>query len=1110
MRRNPWEASSHLYKPMLLAVVLTVGPALVIPSTASAQAVTGTLLGNVTDTSGAAVPGATVTATEVQTNISRTAVSNEAGYFIFASLQNGTYAVDAELTGFKKVVRQNIKVDVNTTIRVDLKLEVGQLTEAVTVSAETPMLQTDRTDTGRILESKMVSEMPLTFNRNFQSLLIVVPGSTRPHREHSAFFNSQDSLAVEINGQPRQANNTLIEGLDNNHKTGLLQVIIPAADALETVSISTSNYDAEFGRSGGAVTNVTLKSGTNDLKGSVFFFGNTDATNASDYFTHLKAPTTFANGGFTLGGPIVRNKLFFFGDYQRTLDNFGYVVRATVPTMAMRNGDFSAVSQRIYDPLTGDIGGTNRVAFANNQIPQDRISPIARRLMAFIPEPNIPGAPLGQNNYQKAQTREKTTDGFDIKLNHTLSQKDQMSYRASFMRPVVFDPGLYGIYGGPANGGFAGIGTNTSTSTAATWTRIFSAATVLDVRGGLNYYHNVTSTEGHGLTTSTEIGIPGANLDEYTSGLSQINIGGYSGPVLGFSASQPWDRSEKTWNVATTLTKLLNTHTVKFGGEWRNNVDVLLQTQDAGGPRGNFNFNASGTGLPSESGTLTGVANSFASFLLDWPNGVTRDLKVIDEPGTKHWATAAFIHDKWQAHSNVTVDLGLRWEYYNPLEGIEGKGTLANYDPGTNTIRVAGYGDTTNSVNVKRTFRNFAPRTGVSWRLNDRTVVRAGYGASAIPFPDNRYAFNFPVKQNYAGTVPNGFQRAGTMAAGFPVPVLLTIPSDGVIPVSGTGLLNSTFDVISPDLREGTLHSWNVAFQRQLPFLLTADIAYVGNRGVDLVMDVDTNASLVYGSGNNGRPQFGPFGRTGNSRTRTNLNKSEYNALQVKLDRRFRNGLMVTNSYTLSRSKDYVNENTGIGTPIDFELSWARSNFDRLHNYVLTSIYELPVGPGRRWLSDGLAGKVIGGWQVSGVFIAQSGTPLTIGGNGTLLNTPGNSAFANLNGEHRVLGGLGPGLLYFDPTVYSLPAPGTQGNLTRNSGPEGPGFWNLDMSLFKRFGMGGTRFAEVRVDAYNVTNSVRWGNPGTGFSTATGNTFGQITGTSGSQRSVRFGGRFVF
>jgi hypothetical protein len=1092
-----------------VALAIVLGVALIVPSIASAQAVTGTLLGNVTDSTGGAVPGATVVATETRTNISRTTTTNDAGYYILSSLQNGIYAVDAELQGFKKIVRQNVQVDVNTTIRVDLKLEVGQMTEAVTVSAETPVLQTDRTDTGRIIESKMVSEMPLTFNRNFQGLLVTVPGATRPHRDHSSFFNSQDSLSTEVNGQSRLANNTLIEGLDDNQKTGLLQVIIPAADALETVSVSTSNYDAEFGRSGGAITNVTLKSGTNNLKGSVFFFGNTDATNASDYFTHLKAPTKFVNGGFTLGGPIIRNKLFFFGDYQRTIDNFGYVVRATIPTMAMRNGDFSAVSQRIYDPLTGDVSGANRVAFANNQIPQDRISPIARKLLAFLPEPNIPGAPLGQNNYQKAQTREKTTDGFDVKVNYTASGKDQLSVRSSFMRPVLFDPGLFGQYGGAANGGFAGTGTNTSTSNAVNWTRVFSATTVLDVRGGLNYYHNVTVTEGDGLNTSTEVGIPGANLDAFTSGLSQINIGGYSGPVLGFSASQPWDRSEQTWNIASTLTRLLRSHTVKVGGEWRKNRDILLQTQDNGGSRGNFNFNASGTGLPSETATLSGVANSMASFLLDWPNGVTRDLKVIDQPGTRHWATAAFIQDKWQARSNVTVDLGLRWEYYNPLEGVEGKGTLANYDPATNTIHVAGYGNTTNAVNVKRTLTNFAPRTGISWRLGDKSVLRAGYGASTIPFPDNRYAFNFPVKQNYSGSAANGFQRAGSMAAGFPAPVLVSIPTDGIIPAAGA-ILNSTFDVISPDLREGTLHSWNVAFQRQLPFGLSADVAYVGSRGVHLVMDLDTNASLVYGAGNAGRPQFAAFNRTGTSRTRVNDNKSQYNALQVKLDRRFRNGLLITNSYTLGRSLDLANENTGINTPINYDLSWARSDTDRLHNYVLSSIYELPWGPGKKWMNDGVLGKLIGGWQLSGLFVVQSGQALTIGGNGTLLNTPGNSAYVNVNGEQKVLGGKGPGLLYFDPTVYSLPAAGVQGDMKRHSGPDGPGYWNLDGSLFKRFAIGGSRYAEFRIDAYNVTNSVRWGNPTTGFSTATGNTFGQITGTSGSQRSVRFGGRFAF
>lgn len=1090
------------------SIFLASALVIIAPAPAAAQAVSGALVGNVTDQSGLTLPGATVTITETATNISYNTTANEAGYYSFPSLKDGTYKVMGELAGFKKILRDGVIVSVNTTVRVDLKLEVGAIEESITVKAESPLLQTDRSDTGRLIESKMVTDLPLTFNRNFQSLLVTVPGATRPHREHSAFFNSQDSLSTEVNGQSRLANNTMIEGVDDNQKTGLLQVIIPAADALETVSVTTSNYDAEFGRSGGAITNVTLKSGTNMLKGTGFFFGNNEKTNAGDYFSHLKAPTKFVNGGFTLGGPIVRNKLFFFGDYQRTLDNFGYIVRVTVPTAAMRNGDFSAVSQHIYDPLTGDINGNNRAQFANNQIPLDRISPIAKQLLSFVPMPNIPGAALGQVNFQQAQTREKTTDGFDAKVNYTISNKDQMSYRVSFMRPVVFDPGLFGQYGGPANGGFAGTGTNKSYSTAATWTRVVSTKTVLDVRGGVNYYRNVTSTTGDGLTTSKDVGIPGANLDQYTSGLSNIGIGGYSDPILGFSASQPWDRWEKTWNVVGSLTKLMTKHTVKFGGEWRKNTDMLLQTQDAGGPRGRFAFNANGTGSPAESASLSGLANPLASFLLDWPSTVQRDLKVIDRPGTRHWAVASFIQDKWQVRSNVTVDLGLRWEFYKPLEGIDGKGTLANYNPATNQIEVAGYGSTSNSLNVKNYFKNFAPRTGVSWRLNELTVVRAGYGASAIPFPDNRFAFAFPIKQNYSGSAANNFQRQGSMATGFPSPVLANIPADGLITATGS-LLNSTYDVIPTGLHEGKLHSWNVAFQRQLPYGFTADIAYVGSRGVGLVADLDQNASLVYGSNNVGRPQFAAFNRTGASRARTNFGKSQYNGLQMKVDRRFMNGLLVTNSYTLGRSLDLAQENTGIGTPIDFDLSWARSDTDRLHNWVTSAVYELPWGPRKRWMSDSTLGKIVGGWQLSGLFVAQSGQALTIGGN-SQLNTPGNSAFVNLNGENKVLGALGPGLLYFDPSVYSLPTAGVQGNMKRHSGPDGPGFWELDASLFKKFGLGGSRYGEFRVDGYNVTNSVRWANPNTGFSTATGNNFGTITGTTGGQRTVRFGARIVF
>ena len=287
-------------------------------------------------------------------------------------------------------MREGVIVDVNTTIRVDLKLEVGNLQESITVTGESPVLQTDRTDTGRIIESKMVTDMPLTFNRNFQGMLVTVPGATRPHREHSAFFNSQDSLSTEVNGQSRLANNTMIEGVDDNQKTGLLQVIIPAADALETVSVTTSNYDAEFGRSGGAITNVTLKSGTNTFKGSGVLLrqqredqrrrlllapeGADQVRQRRLHARRSDRPATSCSSSATTSARSTTS---------------GYVVRTIVPTPAMRNGDFSAVSQHIYDPTTGDVGGTNRATFANNQIPADRISPIAKQLLAFIPLPNI-------------------------------------------------------------------------------------------------------------------------------------------------------------------------------------------------------------------------------------------------------------------------------------------------------------------------------------------------------------------------------------------------------------------------------------------------------------------------------------------------------------------------------------------------------------------------------------------------------------------------------------------------------------------------------------------------------------------------------------------------
>src|SRR5262245_22747885 len=367
------------------------------PSAASAQAVKGSLLGNVTDESGLALPGVNVTITEVNTNISYSTTTNESGFYNFSNLKDGTYKVVSELSGFKRVIRDGIQVPVNATVRVDLRMEVGAIEESVTVVGTPPLLQTDRADTGRLIESVHLEEVPLGFNRNFQGMWQVLPGALRMQRPHSEFFNAQDSLSTNVNGQSRLANNVQIEGIDDNHRTGLLTTLIPSAEAIETVNMSTSAYDAEFGRAGGVVTNVTLRSGTNQYKGSVFLFGNNEKTNSPNYFTQLNPPTKYLQSGFTLGGPVQKNRFFFFGDYQHTLDRAGRTTRAIIPPMAYRTGDFSASPTRIYNPSTGNADGTGRAQFPGNVIPSNLISPIAKSILAKIPTPNIDAAP-GQAN----------------------------------------------------------------------------------------------------------------------------------------------------------------------------------------------------------------------------------------------------------------------------------------------------------------------------------------------------------------------------------------------------------------------------------------------------------------------------------------------------------------------------------------------------------------------------------------------------------------------------------------------------------------------------------------------------------------------------------------
>jgi hypothetical protein len=1078
-----------------------------VPAVIHGQAVKGALLGNITDEGGLAVPGATVTITETSTNISYNTLTNESGNYIFSNLKDGTYKVVAELTGFKKVIRDGVIVSVNTTQRVDLKMAVGTIEETVTVVGESPLLQTDRADTGRLIEAIHLQEVPLGFNRNFQGMWQVLPGALRMQRPHSEFFNAQDSLSTNVNGQSRLANNVQIEGIDDNHRTGLLTTLIPSAEAIETVSMSTSAYDAEFGRAGGVITNVTLRSGTNVLKGSVFLFGNNEKTNAPGYFSGSNPPTSYVQSGFTMGGPIQRNKLFFFGDYQHTRDHLGKTQRSTIPPMAFRTGDFSTAPTRIYDPLTGNSDGTGRTQFPGNIIPANRISPIARAILAKVPPPSFDAA-LGQNNFQVDNVRVKTNDSFDTKVNAQISQRDQLSARVSFLRPAQSDPPIFDIYGGGGKD-FSGTGTDTTYSTGVNYTRSWSDTLVMEARGGMNYFHNKAVSAGDGLTTAQELGIKGANIDEWTSGLTQIVLNqGTSNPFIGFAASLPWDRSERTVQFATVFTKIKGNHTIKFGEDFRHTRDFLLQTQDNGGPRGQYNFSASQTALNGDAASASGYANAIASFLLDVPSLVQRDLKVTD-PGVRFWAFFTFFQDKWAVTPKLTVDLGLRHEYYTPFIGLADQGGLSNYDPATNTLQVAGYSGVPANLGVQSYWKNWGPRAGFSYRLNDLTVARGGYGVSTMPFPDNSYAYNYPVKQNNVFNPANSFAVVPvTMQTGFPDPVFVQIPSNGIIDASPTPLRNASYFHIPSDLHEGSLHSFNLAVQRELPGRFTLDVAYVGNRGHDVQTQFNENAATVIGLGNAGLPLFAKFNKTA-SVTTWIPTKTTYNSLQTKLDRRFSNGVLITTSYTLGRGWSYINgdSNSGISTPADIERSWARTEQDRLHSFVTSFVYQLPAGPGKKWLNDGLASQILGGWQFSGFFTVQSGSPINFTmNNGANLNAPGNTWRPDVTGTPAVLGGIGPNQPWFDTAVFTAPPNNTWGNAARNGVLDGPKYVNLDATVAKLFIVSHRVKGEARADILNLPNTAHFNNPNGAFGNAN---FGRITSSFG-ERSMRFGLKLMF
>ncbi len=1072
------------------------------------QAVTASLVGTITDASGAVVQNAKVVLTETNTGVSRTANSNESGNYSFPNLPPGLYSVSAEQAGFKKATRAGVDLPVNTTIRVDLALQPGQISETVEVTAEASALQTDRADIGRKIETVQLANLPVGYNRSFQAMLNLVPGATRSFAPHSEFFNSQGSLTSQVNGVSRLGNNVQFEGVDNNHRTGLLTVLIPPIEALQNVDVATANYEAELGRAGGAVTNIILKSGTNSIHGAAYEFHNNSHLIARETFQPSKPVTTYNYFGGNIGGPIIRNRTFFFADYLRIADRRGDGFLILVPTAEFRNGDFSSQTARVYDPASGDrTTGVGRTPFPDNKIPTNLISPIAAKLLSFVPAQNIPG--VITNNYASSTTRKKDQDSFDIKVDHQQSDKDRFSLRYSFQRPVVLDPGRFGMYGGGGKG-FAATGINRTQSTALNYTRTISPTFLMDARVGLGRYSNKAQNLDYGTNAAEAVGIKGANLDDWSSGLSSMNVGGYANPLVGWSASLPWNRAETNIDFVNNWIKIKSNHTIKWGVDIRRLRDELLQTQDAGGPRGEFVFGNNQTSTPGAA--VQSQVNGLASFLLDVPNTVRRDL-AIQFPAYRAWMVFSYFQDKWQVSQKLTIDLGLRHDFYPPATPRL-KGGFSNYDPATNSLMVAGYGNNPMNLGRKTYYTGFSPRIGASYRINSKTVIRAGYGVSWIPFPDNKYAWdNFPVKQtnSYGTTNSYGFAVTPTgqvlnMGTGFPSLAPANVPDNGIIPANTPQLLAQTIASYIPlDYHEGYIQSWNAAFQRQLPMNFTLDIAYVANHTVRAPVTYNLNASFRFGSGSAGKPYFVRDNRNTDINYRYAGYSNNYNSLQVKFDRRFSGGFLMTNAYTWGKAMGFSSEDGGLWNYIQPERSYARLDFDRTHNFTESFVWELPFGKGKPWLQNGAARWIAGGWQLNGILSFMTGRPLTFGTNASA-NTPGSTFTPDLIGDvtftHLVAGTSGTAT-WFDTTgcvpvtsscFLQNPPLGTTGRFgtAGRNNFNGPGLGNFDLSLFRRFEITERVKLEFRAESTNVTNSPAFGNPNTTLGDAN---FGRVTGT---------------
>jgi Carboxypeptidase regulatory-like domain/TonB-dependent Receptor Plug Domain len=1096
----------------------------------------GTITGEVKDSSGAVVPGATVTVLNKATNATRTATSNEVGLFDFPALPPGNYTVKTELEGFKTATR-DLELQVQQTVRVNFTLELGTLSEMATVTGVSPLVETSNATVGTVIENRRIVELPLN-GRNYLQLVALSPNVSAefagPGQAGDRQGGSRANQQLSISGQRREFNNYTLDGVDNTDVNFNTYIFLPSVDALEEFKVQTGVYSAEFGREASQV-NVVTKSGSNFFHGTAFEFHRDDALDARPYAFNAqqaaapKAPFKWDQYGYTATGPIFKNHLFFMSNFEGYRDRKQFQNPYSVPSAAMRNGDFSELlanlgainaqtGQRnnvIVDPTQCVVVGTTRTCnpFPGNVIPAARINGIAKKLLEFYPEPNS-GTGLLTNNYLSFQDRQIDKYQYTQRIDFVQSSASSWMGRYSYGKDNEITPALK-LNGTKLDNRVHQV------VIGNTWT--VSSTLLNEFRFGFNYFFNTFGRElAFERDVIKELGIPGIALNPAEAwGIPSIGITGFSG--FGDSTEGPYTNRNRAYEFTDSLSWIRGRHSFKVGGTIRYDQYNQVGNQFA---RGNFAFQPIATGY------------AFADFLLGYAQQ-TESAVALAVTKFRALSPSVYFTDTWKVRSNMTFDLGIRYEYTPPW--FDANGTLMNasipfHDTTPNVqdlsrhpvmVRI-GSGDVYEgtvlrfapNIQVARDGRlgdrlifddkkNFAPRVGWAWNPDEKMSYRAGVGVFYMQDTGNP---RFDMARNLSGR-----RRDNTLL--LTPDLTLDVPFRGVGSANDCGVAPPLVCLTNiyvlgnmPDRKTPYMVQYLFNVQRELGGSTALEIGYLGSRSYRLERMFDWNETIpgVTGSVQSRKPypEFTKVQEIGN------VAEARYNSLAVKVTRRLHQGLSVLGGYTLSKSTDngsgirVLNGDTLFPqNSFCLDCEWGPSVFDVRHRFVSSVLYELPFGNGKPFMQTGVGGAILGGWQVSTIISKSSGFPRTAYVGTDRSNTGG--------GQDRpdVVAGQDPNLpgdqqtiaRWFNTGAYTLNALGTWGNAGRNTFT-GPGIFKVDASIIRNFRIS-SKTLQFRFEVFNALNNPIWNDPNT---TLTSPLYGTINSTRQPMRELQLGLKFVF